>query len=191
MRMYVSVPNRLRVLLPASSSAVKHFLRNWPIRSQHFLSVQIFVFAGDKAGEGKAYGNIGICYENLGDFQKAIEYSKKDLEIAQLTGGNRPMRSQHFLSVENQFLQATKRARAGRTATLETRLMRWASSRRLLSTTRKIWRSRTRQASVAQSERSISYPLKIIFRRRQSGRGIRIPEYRCLLPPNGQGARST
>ena len=62
--------------------------------------VEVFVFAGDKAGEGAAYGNIGVCYRNLGDFEKAIEYAKKDLEIAQLTGESRPIRLQHFLSVE-------------------------------------------------------------------------------------------
>ena len=44
------------------------------------------MFAGDKAGKGGAYANMGICYKKLGDFQKAIEYYKKHLEIAQQTG---------------------------------------------------------------------------------------------------------
>ena len=57
-----------------------------PIRLQHFLSVEIFVFAGDKAGEGMAYGNIGNALDSLGQFQEALEYHKKDLEIAQQTG---------------------------------------------------------------------------------------------------------
>ncbi len=44
------------------------------------------VFAGDKAGEGRAYCNMGICYKSLGDFANALEYAKKDLEIARQTG---------------------------------------------------------------------------------------------------------
>ncbi|XP_044169006.1 tetratricopeptide repeat protein 28-like [Acropora millepora] len=37
---------------------------------------------GDRAGEGRAYGNLGIAYNSLGDFRKAIEYHEKDLKIA-------------------------------------------------------------------------------------------------------------
>jgi hypothetical protein len=37
---------------------------------------------GDRAGEGKAYGNIGIAYESQGDVSKAIEYHMQDLAIA-------------------------------------------------------------------------------------------------------------
>ena len=29
---------------------------------------------GDRAGEGMAYGNLGICYEILGRYKEAIEY---------------------------------------------------------------------------------------------------------------------
>jgi tetratricopeptide (TPR) repeat protein len=57
------------------------------------------LFAGDKAGEGMAYGNIGNALYSLGQFNEAIEYHKKDLEIAQLTGESRPIRSQHYSSV--------------------------------------------------------------------------------------------
>ena len=60
------------------------------------LKIRFSIFAGDKHGEGAAYCNIGICYEKQGDFKKAIEYAKKDLEIAQQTGEWRPIRSQHF-----------------------------------------------------------------------------------------------
>jgi tetratricopeptide (TPR) repeat protein len=56
--------------------------------------LKLFCTAGDKAGEGRAYNNIGICYEKLGDFKKAIEYAKKNLEIAQQTGEWQPIRSQ-------------------------------------------------------------------------------------------------
>ena len=44
------------------------------------------IFAGDKNGEGAADGNIGICYKRLGDFDKAVDYGKKHLEIARQTG---------------------------------------------------------------------------------------------------------
>ena len=37
---------------------------------------------GDRAGEGKAYGNLGNAYDSLGDSQKAIEYHKERLTIA-------------------------------------------------------------------------------------------------------------
>ena len=37
---------------------------------------------GDLAGEGGAYGNLGIAYQSLGDNRKAIEYHEKLLKIA-------------------------------------------------------------------------------------------------------------
>ena len=41
---------------------------------------------GDRAGEGKGYGNLGIAYESLGDYQKAIEYHEKRLKVAKEIG---------------------------------------------------------------------------------------------------------
>jgi len=41
---------------------------------------------GDRNGEGRGYGNIGIVYDSLGDYQKATEYHEKDLKIAQEIG---------------------------------------------------------------------------------------------------------
>ena len=32
---------------------------------------------GDRAGQGRAYGNLGIAYACLGQFQQAIEYFKQ------------------------------------------------------------------------------------------------------------------
>ena len=29
---------------------------------------------GDRAGEGGAYGNLGIAHDSLGDYRKALEY---------------------------------------------------------------------------------------------------------------------
>ena len=41
---------------------------------------------GDRAGEGKAYCNLGIAYYSLGDFQEAIEYYKGNLKISKEVG---------------------------------------------------------------------------------------------------------
>ena len=41
---------------------------------------------GDRAGEGKAYGNLGNAYHSLGKFQEAIEYHNQDLSIAKEVG---------------------------------------------------------------------------------------------------------
>ncbi|XP_044168964.1 tetratricopeptide repeat protein 28-like, partial [Acropora millepora] len=43
---------------------------------------------GDRAGEGRAYGNLGTAYHSLGDFGKAIKYHEKHFEIA-IEIGNR------------------------------------------------------------------------------------------------------
>ena len=37
---------------------------------------------GDRGGEGRAYGNLGIAYRLLGDYRRAIEYHEKHLKIA-------------------------------------------------------------------------------------------------------------
>ena len=41
---------------------------------------------GDRAGEGRAYGNLGNTYQSLGDYQKAIEYHEKRLKVAKEIG---------------------------------------------------------------------------------------------------------
>ena len=41
---------------------------------------------GDRAGEAKAYCNLGNAYNSLGDFQKAIEYLERDLKISKEVG---------------------------------------------------------------------------------------------------------
>jgi hypothetical protein len=47
-----------------------------------------FRIAGDKSGEGSAYGNIAAALINLSRYQEAIEYEQKHLEIAQQAGRN-------------------------------------------------------------------------------------------------------
>ena len=41
---------------------------------------------GDRAGEGRAYCNLGNVYHSLGDFEKAIEYQERDLKISKEVG---------------------------------------------------------------------------------------------------------
>ena len=41
---------------------------------------------GDRAGEGKTYGNLGNAYHSLEDFQKAIEYHERYLKISKEVG---------------------------------------------------------------------------------------------------------
>ena len=41
----------------------------------HERYLKISTEVGDRAGEGRAYGNFGNAYHSLGDFQKAIELS--------------------------------------------------------------------------------------------------------------------
>ena len=44
--------------------------------------LKIAIEIGDRAGEGRAYSNLGNAYLSQGDFRKAIEYHEKDLKIA-------------------------------------------------------------------------------------------------------------
>ena len=44
--------------------------------------LKIALEIGDRSGEGKAYGNLGIANRALGDYQKAIEYHETCLKIA-------------------------------------------------------------------------------------------------------------
>ena len=41
---------------------------------------------GDRAGEGATYGNLGNCYQSLGDYRKSIEYHEKHLKISKEIG---------------------------------------------------------------------------------------------------------
>ena len=53
---------------------------------QPTLHLKIAKEVGDKHGEGGAYGDLGIAYDSLGDFKKAIEYHKLYLKIAKDVG---------------------------------------------------------------------------------------------------------
>ena len=50
----------------------------------HEKRFKIAIEIGDRAGEGQAYGNLGVAYDSLGDFRRPmpIAYHEKDLKIA-------------------------------------------------------------------------------------------------------------
>ena len=52
----------------------------------HSLHLSIAKEVGDRAGEGKVYGNLGNTYGSLGNFKRAIEYNKLRLSIAKEVG---------------------------------------------------------------------------------------------------------
>ena len=52
----------------------------------HTQDLEIAKEVGDRAGEGKAYGNLGIAHHSLGDFSQAIKYHTQDLAIAEEVG---------------------------------------------------------------------------------------------------------
>ena len=52
----------------------------------HEKHLKIAIEIGDRAGEGRAYGNLGNAYHSLGDYRKALEYHEKRLKIAKEIG---------------------------------------------------------------------------------------------------------
>ena len=43
----------------------------------HEQQLSIAKDVSDRAGQGRAYGNLGNAYQSLGQFQQAIEYHKQ------------------------------------------------------------------------------------------------------------------
>ena len=52
----------------------------------HMKHLRLSKESGDITGEGKAYGNIGIVYERLGQYEKALEYYMNCLRISKENG---------------------------------------------------------------------------------------------------------
>ncbi|CAH3190438.1 unnamed protein product [Porites lobata] len=57
---------------------------------------------GDRAGLGRAYRNLGIAYNCLGQFQQAIEYHKQDLSIA-IEVGDRAGQGRAYCNLGNAY----------------------------------------------------------------------------------------
>ncbi|MEM9217027.1 MAG: tetratricopeptide repeat protein [Cyanobacteria bacterium P01_F01_bin.150] len=47
------------------------------------IALQLYQHLGDRAKEGQIYGNLGVVYTKLGQYDQALMYFQKDLEIAQ------------------------------------------------------------------------------------------------------------
>jgi tetratricopeptide (TPR) repeat protein len=58
----------------------------------HTQDLEIAKEVGDRAGEGRAYGNIGNVYQSQGDFSKAIEHHAQHLSIAKDVGNGQGVR---------------------------------------------------------------------------------------------------
>ena len=54
--------------------------------NQHKQRLSIAKELGDRAGEGRAYGNLGNAYQSLGDFKQAVKYQNQHLSIAKEVG---------------------------------------------------------------------------------------------------------
>ena len=52
----------------------------------HNQQLSIAKELGDRAREGRAYGNLGNAYQSLGDFKQAVKYHNQDLSIAKELG---------------------------------------------------------------------------------------------------------
>ena len=52
----------------------------------HTQDLEIAKEVGNRAGEGRAYGNLGTTHVSLGDFSQAIKYHTQRLEIAKEVG---------------------------------------------------------------------------------------------------------
>ena len=63
-------------------------MAHWVTIKKPLSIMKISKEIGFRAREGRAYGNLGIAYDSLGRYQKAIEYREKHLKIAK-EGGDR------------------------------------------------------------------------------------------------------
>ena len=72
--------------------------------------MKIAIEIGDRRGKGAAYGNLGNCYQSLGDYPKSIEYHEKHLKTVKEIGdrggegrasGNLGLLTGHSVTLEN------------------------------------------------------------------------------------------
>jgi len=55
----------------------------------HTKDLEIVKDMGDRQGEGRACGNLGIAYRSLGDYSKAIKYHTQHLAMTKEVGDRR------------------------------------------------------------------------------------------------------
>ena len=85
-----AVAAAVRTLIPGNASFVYCILGNAyrnlgdfnKAIEYHGQHLAIAKEVGDRAGEGRAYGNLGIVYKSQGDYAKAIEYHTRNLAIS-------------------------------------------------------------------------------------------------------------
>ena len=56
------------------------------ISKKQLNSLKIFKEIGDKAGESACYTNLGMAYNGLGNFRKAIELHENSMKILKKLG---------------------------------------------------------------------------------------------------------
>jgi tetratricopeptide (TPR) repeat protein len=93
----------------------------------HTQDLAIAKEVGNRAGEGRAYGNLGISYQSQGDYAKAIEYHTQCLAIAKEVGD--------------------RAGEGGAYGTSATRIGRRGTSARPSRTRRSAWRMQRRWAT--------------------------------------------
>ena len=64
----------------------------------HKLQLKVAKEEGDKVGEGRAYSNLEITYDDLGDFITAIDYHKRHLELVK-EGGTKLKKEQPMVTL--------------------------------------------------------------------------------------------
>ena len=69
----------MEILVLLTSHALGDNLKAIEYHEKH---LKIAIEIGDRAGEGRGYGNLSIVYWSLGDYQKATEYHEMHLKIA-------------------------------------------------------------------------------------------------------------
>ena len=93
---------------------------------------------GDRAGEGRAYANLGTCHMHLNEYVKAVAYFEAQHALAI---------SLKLAHVQSNAAINTGRGRAGRTRTMATRIDRRGTFQRPSNTTGSNWRLQRRWAT--------------------------------------------
>ena len=78
---------RLLQLIRKSDAELKVITNSYEsLIKYHQSLLEVVREVGDKAEEGRSYGNLGFAYQGLGQFKTAIKYHQRSLEIAKEVG---------------------------------------------------------------------------------------------------------